>query len=146
GNRRFAEVDWLQDDDPTLRIESEVIGGVPVGAVVAESESARLTVVGTRGLGGFAGALLGSTSQGIAAHARGPVMIVPYEDDPRLEDRGPYGPMVDQDPTVEAIAQTKTSGWQANWFATPKCIYTIFNFGLQGSGELPRTPNPRRRL
>ncbi|HIW45341.1 MAG TPA: universal stress protein [Candidatus Yaniella excrementigallinarum] len=95
-----AGVDWLQNHYPNLKIESEVIDGVPVDAVVAESESARLTVVGTRGLGGFAGALLGSTSQGIAAHARGPVMIVPYEDDPRLEDRGQYGPMVDQDPTV----------------------------------------------
>src|SRR5699024_10859810 len=71
-----AGVDWLQNHYPNLKIESEVIDGVPVDAVVAESESARLTVVGTRGLGGFAGALLGSTSQGIAAHARGPVMIV----------------------------------------------------------------------
>ena len=69
-------------------------------AIVAESESARLTVVGTRGLGGFTGALLGSTSQGIAAHARGPVMIVPYAEDPRLEDRDEYGPMIDQDPVL----------------------------------------------
>ncbi|GAA2033492.1 universal stress protein [Yaniella flava] len=94
-----AGVAWLQDHFPKLEIESEVIDGVPVDAVVAESESARLTVVGTRGLGGFTGALLGSTSQGIASHARGPVMIVPYADDPRLEDRAEYGPMIDQEPT-----------------------------------------------
>ena len=89
---------WLQAHFPNLNIDTEVIDGVPVDAVVAESESARLTVVGTRGLGGFTGALLGSTSQGIAAHARGPVMIVPYHDDPRLADRPEYGPMIDQDP------------------------------------------------
>lgn len=93
-----AGVAWLQSHFPNLEIESEVIDGVPVDAVVAESESARLTVVGTRGLGGFTGALLGSTSQGIASHARGPVMIVPDAEDPRLEDRGQYGPMIDQDP------------------------------------------------
>lgn len=93
-----AGVDWLQSHFPDLKIESEVIDGVPVDAVVAESESARLTVVGTRGLGGFTGALLGSTSQGIASHARGPVMIVPDAEDPRLEDRVEYGPMIDQDP------------------------------------------------
>lgn len=93
-----AGVAWLQAHFPQLNIDTEVIDGVPVDAVVAESESARLTVVGTRGLGGFTGALLGSTSQGIAAHARGPVMIVPYYDDPRLADRPEYGPMIDQDP------------------------------------------------
>src|SRR5690625_233249 len=93
-----AGVAWLQAHFPQLTIEAEVIDGVPVDAVVAESESARLTVVGTRGLGGFAGALLGSTSQGIAAHARGPVMVVPYYDDTRLSDRPEYGPMIDQDP------------------------------------------------
>ena len=93
-----AGVAWLQSHFPDLNIEAEVIDGVPVDAVVAESESARLTVVGTRGLGGFTGALLGSTSQGIAAHARGPVMIVPYHDDPRLHDRPEFGPMINQDP------------------------------------------------
>ena len=93
-----AGVAWLQSHFPDLNVDSEVIDGVPVDAVVAESESARLTVVGTRGLGGFTGALLGSTSQGIAAHARGPVMIVPYHDDPRLSDRPEYGPMINQDP------------------------------------------------
>lgn len=95
-----AGVDWLQAHFPDVKIESEVIDGVPVDAVVVESESARLTVVGTRGLGGFTGALLGSTSQGIAAHARGPVMIVPYTEDPRLEDRGEYGPMIERDPKL----------------------------------------------
>lgn len=93
-----AGISWLQSHFPDLEIDSEVIDGVPVDAVVAESESARLTVVGTRGLGGFTGALLGSTSQGIAAHARGPVMIVPFAEDPRLQDRPKYGPMIEQDP------------------------------------------------
>ena len=93
-----AGVAWLQSHFPELNIDTEVIDGVPVDAVVAESESARLTVVGTRGLGGFTGALLGSTSQGIAAHARGPVMIVPFREDPRLQDRPEFGPMIEQDP------------------------------------------------
>src|SRR5699024_12039859 len=35
-----AGVDWLQNHYPNLKIESEVIDGVPVDAVVAESESA----------------------------------------------------------------------------------------------------------
>lgn len=92
-----AGTKWLQDHYPEVEITSEVVDGVPVDVMVQESEKARLLVVGTRGLGGFAGALLGSTSQGIVAHARGPVMVVPYSDDPRLENRGGYGPMMDED-------------------------------------------------
>lgn len=95
--RLDAGVAWLQAQFPELRVEAEIIEGIPVDVMVAESEKARLVVVGTRGLGGFAGALLGSTSQGIIAHAKGPVMVVPYHDDARLESRPEYGPMIDQD-------------------------------------------------
>lgn len=90
-----AGVGWLQAHFPELTITAEVMDGVPVDVMVAESEFARLVVVGTRGLGGFAGALLGSTSQGIIAHAKGPVMVVPFTDDERLETRPKYGPMIE---------------------------------------------------
>ena len=43
-----AGVAWLQSHFPDLKIESEVVDGVPVDAIVAESESARLTVVDAR--------------------------------------------------------------------------------------------------
>ncbi|WP_333481999.1 universal stress protein [Citricoccus sp. NR2] len=90
-----AGVAWLKAQVPDLNVTGEVIDGVPVDVMVAESEHARLTVVGTRGRGGFAGALLGSTSQGIIAHAKGPVMVVPFTKDKRLESRPEFGPMFD---------------------------------------------------
>lgn len=88
-----AGVEWLRSEFPGLQVSSEIIDGVPVDVMVGESKTARLTVIGTRGHGGFTGALLGSTSQGVISHAHGPVMVVPYLKDSRLATRASFGPM-----------------------------------------------------
>ncbi len=56
-----------------------VVEGNPVMALVAagRAEDASMIVVGSRGAGGFAGLVLGSTSQQLALHADRPVVIVP---------------------------------------------------------------------
>jgi nucleotide-binding universal stress UspA family protein len=50
------------------------------GAVLHNTRDADLVVLGSRGLGGFPGLLLGSVSQQVAAHARVPVAIIPAAD------------------------------------------------------------------
>lgn len=62
------------------RVEWRVVDGDPCSALlrVAEGpEPAALIVVGSRGAGGHAGTLLGSTSLELAEHAAVPVTIVP---------------------------------------------------------------------
>jgi nucleotide-binding universal stress UspA family protein len=58
-------------------MESHVIAGGPARALLDAAKDADLIVVGSRGLGGFSGLLLGSVSQQVAHHATCPVVIIP---------------------------------------------------------------------
>jgi nucleotide-binding universal stress UspA family protein len=58
-------------------IESHVVAGTPARALLDMAKDADMVVVGSRGLGGFTGLLLGSVSQQVAHHATCPVVIIP---------------------------------------------------------------------
>jgi nucleotide-binding universal stress UspA family protein len=66
----------VRRDYPTLLVEPALIAGSPAGTLVEESREASLVVVGSRGLGGFAGLLAGSVSTQLAAHAQAPLIVV----------------------------------------------------------------------
>jgi nucleotide-binding universal stress UspA family protein len=89
-----AGMAWLKSHYPHLPVESELKDGSPVDVLVEASRHVELIVVGTRGRGGFTGMLLGSTSDGVLHHAKGPVLVVPDREDPRLADRASFGPIL----------------------------------------------------
>ena len=64
---------------PGVSVEPYVEPGTPAGVLLDRSEEADLLVVGSRGLGGFAGLLLGSVGQQCAHHAACPVVVVHRE-------------------------------------------------------------------
>jgi nucleotide-binding universal stress UspA family protein len=68
----------LADADTTdVRVERLLVDDGAARALLDEAKEADLLVVGSRGLGGFAGLLLGSVGRQVANHAPCPVVIVP---------------------------------------------------------------------
>lgn len=61
---------------PGVAITRSVVAGEAVQVLEIESRSASLAVVGSRGLSGFSGLLLGSTAVHLAAHGHCPVTVV----------------------------------------------------------------------
>lgn len=61
---------------PGVQVQVHLHTGDPRQCLLAEAESARELVVGPRGLGGFTGMLLGSTSATVAQHSSCPVVVV----------------------------------------------------------------------
>jgi nucleotide-binding universal stress UspA family protein len=66
---------------PAARIETKVVCGPAASTLIEAGKGADLLVVGSRGLGGFTGLLLGSVSHQVAAHAPCPVIVVPVRHD-----------------------------------------------------------------
>ncbi|MFC9926438.1 universal stress protein [Streptomyces sp. NPDC127190] len=57
-------------------VRTRVVHGNPAEVLLRAAEGAQALVVGSRGRGGFARALLGSVSQHVSQHASCPVVIV----------------------------------------------------------------------
>jgi nucleotide-binding universal stress UspA family protein len=57
-------------------VRTSIGRGAAAGVLLDAARDADLLVVGSRGLGGFRGLLLGSVSSKMAAHAPCPVVIV----------------------------------------------------------------------
>ncbi|MEU6818133.1 universal stress protein [Streptomyces sp. NPDC046860] len=69
---------------PEVEVSTDVLPGEAEYALVRESRSARVVVLGSRGRGGVAEALLGSVSLTVAGHAHCPVFVL--RDDPAGEE------------------------------------------------------------
>ncbi|WP_394940606.1 universal stress protein [Psychromicrobium sp. YIM B11713] len=85
---------WIRSHFPQLSISADVVDGPPIEILIQATKLSELLVLGSRGHGGFAGMILGSTTDAVLHHAKGPVMVVPEKDDPRLADREKFGPLL----------------------------------------------------
>ena len=75
-NRLFETVAARSLTYPDVEVQDCIRLQDPVTTLVEESRRAALVVVGSRGLGGFAGLLMGSVSRAVLARAACPVAVV----------------------------------------------------------------------
>lgn len=68
--------DTAREAAPGVEVTTSLLQGDLVQTLLRESESADHAVIGSRGLGGFSGLLLGSVGMGVAGHAACPVVVV----------------------------------------------------------------------
>jgi nucleotide-binding universal stress UspA family protein len=72
----LAALDGPHPESVTVK----AVHGFPVEELVNASKEADMIVLGSRGVGGFARMLLGSTADQVLQHAHCPVLIVPPQD------------------------------------------------------------------
>ncbi|HEU5470806.1 MAG TPA: universal stress protein [Actinophytocola sp.] len=85
--------------EPQVRCETQALSGPAVAVLREVSRHAALLVLGSRGLGGFTGLLVGSVAVALAAHGYCPVVVVRGAE-PAAD--GPVVVGVDGSPTSEA--------------------------------------------
>ena len=76
-------IDRALVDHPGFSVRRHVLDGSGAELLTEFSTATDLIIVGSRGRGGFAGLLLGSTSQAVLHHASCPVMVVTNRCKPR---------------------------------------------------------------
>ena len=84
-----SAAEQLRSRWPGLEVETRQGAGGPAASLIDESRRAGLLVVGTRGVGGFKGLLLGSVSTQVAGHSRCPVFVVRPAEGEELPYDGP---------------------------------------------------------
>jgi nucleotide-binding universal stress UspA family protein len=94
-----AVLDELRSDVAALELRTDaevtchVLHGSAGRRLVESSEGAEMLVVGSRGIGGFRGLVIGSTAGQVIGHAHCPVVVVPVTGDkhPSEPDAGVSG-------------------------------------------------------
>ncbi|WP_422739046.1 universal stress protein [Micromonospora sp. WMMD729] len=119
---------------PGLTVSGEVYDGPPALVLQERSTEAGMLVLGSRGHGGFAGLLAGSTAVSVAAHAHCPVIVV--------RDGTAHGPA---DPVTVGVDTSQPSlvalGFAAERAAQRRVPLRVLHAWTPGPGGAAGTPD-----
>ena len=77
---------------PEVDVSHQIEEGSPIDMLLDLSEQATMSVMGSRGLGGLSGMVMGSVSAAVVSHAVCPVVVV--REDNHVTEETKYGPIV----------------------------------------------------
>lgn len=77
---------------PDLKIGYTMVEGSPIDMLLEMSTKATMIVMGSRGLGGLSGMVMGSVSAAVVSHAKCAVVVV--REDNEVTETNKYGPVV----------------------------------------------------
>ncbi|ANH23359.1 Universal stress protein A [Corynebacterium pseudotuberculosis] len=77
---------------PDIKIGYTIAEGSPIDMLLEMSSEVTMIVMGSRGLGGLSGMVMGSVSAAVVSHAKCPVVVV--REDNQVTDANKYGPVV----------------------------------------------------
>src|SRR5699024_6600893 len=76
---------------PDIKIGHTIAEGSPIDMLLEMSKSVTMIVMGSRGLGGLSGMVMGSVSGAVVSHAQCPVVVV--REDSSVNEDNKYGPV-----------------------------------------------------
>lgn len=82
----------IAEFDESVEVSYQVEEGNPIDMLLDISQDVTMIVMGSRGLGGFSGMVMGSVSAAVVSHAKCPVIVVREESDVSTATK--YGPVV----------------------------------------------------
>lgn len=77
---------------PEIKIGHTIAEGSPIDMLLEMSTDVTMIVMGSRGLGGLSGMVMGSVSGAVVSHAKCPVVVV--REDSAVDENTKYGPVV----------------------------------------------------
>ncbi|APT93454.1 universal stress protein [Corynebacterium phocae] len=80
------------DVAPEIKIGHTVAEGSPIDMLLEMSNDVTMIVMGSRGMGGLSGLVMGSVSASVVSHANCPVVVV--REDNNVTEKTKYGPIV----------------------------------------------------
>lgn len=82
----------VEEFNDSIVVSHEVKESSPIDYLLELSQTAEMVVMGSRGLGGLSGLVMGSVSAAVVSHADCPVVVV--RKDSRVTEETKYGPVV----------------------------------------------------